>query len=187
MQGERGQSRQEKVFEVDVSRFPIPAEVADRRWGFALFSDGACRGNPGPGSWGIMAQNSIGEVIFEASGMEAETTNNRMELVGAIEALKRFQDYAVRFDLPEEEVSVRLFSDSKYVVDGISKWVLGWKRRGWRKADKKIPENLDLWRELDGVVAIFYDIRFLWVRGHDGHPQNERCDRLANDILDAYF
>ena len=170
-----------------MSGFPIPEEVVDRRWGFALFSDGACRGNPGPGAWGVMAQNSVGEVIFEASGMEPDTTNNRMELVGAIEALEKFMEYAEKFSLPTEDISVRLFSDSKYVVDGISSWVPGWKKRGWRKADRKVPENLDLWRKLDAMVSTFSDLRFLWVRGHDGHPQNERCDRLANDVLDAHY
>ena len=168
-----------------MSDFPVPDEVMGKRWGFALFSDGACRGNPGPGAWGVMAQNSLGEVIFETSGMESDTTNNRMELVGAIEALEKFSEYASKFSLPTEDTSVRLFSDSKYVVDGISSWVPGWKKRGWRKADRKVPENLDLWQKLDAMAALFSDLRFLWVRGHDGHPQNERCDRLANDVLDA--
>ena len=158
--------------------FPLPKEI-EGQGDVAIFSDGACRGNPGPGSWGIMGQNSKGEVLFEASGIDVPTTNNRMELLGAIESLKRIEDL---YDL--SSTNVFLYSDSKYVVDGINQWVPGWKKRGWKKADKKTPENVELWQELDNLTAKFPSLKYLWVKGHAGHPQNERCDFLANQALD---
>ena len=158
--------------------FPVAQDIEGEDRALALYSDGACRGNPGPGAWGIMAQNARGEILFEASGLEEETTNNRMELQGAIEALKRA--------LAHREDVVFLYSDSKYVVDGMEKWVPGWKRRGWKKADKKTPENMDLWRELEGLSGGFSRLHFRWVKGHGGHPQNEWCDHLANRALDEY-
>ena len=108
------------------------------------------------------------------------TTNNRMELEGALQALEAL----TREDTKALSKSVFLYSDSKYVVDGIEKWVPGWKKRGWKKADKKEPENLALWQELDTVVGKFKKLRFQWVKGHAGHPQNEYCDQLANQALD---
>ena len=144
------------------------------------FSDGACRGNPGPGAWGSIMQDVKSKVVYEASGVEVPTTNNRMELQGAIEVLKFLLDE----DAFKESDRVVLFSDSKYVVDGITTWVTGWKKRGWRKADKKAPENVELWQELDSVRDEFNSITFKWVKGHSGHPQNEYCDQLANKALD---
>ncbi|PIK16746.1 MAG: ribonuclease HI [Halobacteriovorax sp. JY17] len=147
---------------------------------YALFSDGACRGNPGPGAWGMVGQNAKGEVLFKGSGVETTTTNNRMEMMGAIEAMKYLLSEGVNTDSAE----VYLYSDSKYVVDGLKSWMQGWKNRGWKKADKKTPENVDLWQELDRISSSFSNIQYLWVKGHAGHPQNELCDQLANEALD---
>ena len=132
-----------------------------------IFSDGACRGNPGPGGWGaILRLNDVEKELF---GGEAATTNNRMELtavIRALEALKRAS-------------RVRLYTDSQYVQKGISQWIHDWKRRGWRTADKKPVKNADLWRRLDELAAQ-HDIEWHWVKGHAGHVENERADRLAN-------
>ena len=161
----------------ETDQFPLPPEMADLgSSAVALYSDGACRGNPGPGAWGIMAQNARGEVLFEDAGLEEMTTNNRMELKGAIEVLKRCRAY--------QKAPVKLFSDSKYVVDGMSRWIAGWKRRNWRKADGKVPENIDLWKELDLEASRYMGLEFLWVKGHSNHPQNDHCDLLANQALD---
>ncbi len=162
-------------------RFPLPDQLVDQGYHFALYSDGACRGNPGPGAWGMMGQDQTGAIIFQSSSVEMMTTNNRMELAGAIAALKELLDYRGTHFLEEKVV---LFSDSKYVVDGITKWVAGWKKRQWKKADKKEPENLELWKDLDRLVSQFSAIDFEWVKGHAGHPQNEYCDHLANIALD---
>ncbi len=166
--------------------FSIPVQIRDKDHAYALFSDGACRGNPGPGAWGMMAQDSSGELIFESSGVEMATTNNRMELAGAISALELLIDYVQDMDMKvsDRSTSTFLFSDSKYVVDGISKWVAGWKRRGWKKADNKVPENVEQWQTLEALREQFANLQFVWVKGHAGHPQNERCDRLANEALD---
>jgi ribonuclease HI len=132
-----------------------------------VFSDGACRGNPGPGGWGAVLRTK--GVERELYGGEADTTNNRMELtavIRALEALKR----------PSR---VRLHTDSQYVQKGISHWIRDWKRRGWRTADRKPVKNIDLWERLDELAAV-HDIEWLWVRGHAGHVDNERADRLAN-------
>ncbi|HEX6320863.1 MAG TPA: ribonuclease HI [Burkholderiales bacterium] len=137
-----------------------------------IFSDGACRGNPGPGGWGALLRAR--GVEKELWGGEAATTNNRMELtavIRALEALKR----------PSR---VRLFTDSQYVQKGISEWIHSWKRRGWRTADKKAVKNADLWRELD-ELAQKHKIEWHWVKGHAGHPENERADRLANRGIPA--
>lgn len=160
------------------SEFPLPREISGG--GYALFSDGACRGNPGPGAWGMMGQDSSGAVIFTASGVETRTTNNRMELIGAISGM----EILLSEDDFDESSTVCLYSDSKYVVDGAKSWVEGWKGRGWKKSDKSVPENIDLWRQLDQLKAKFTDLRFFWVKGHSGHPQNEKCDLLANQALD---
>jgi len=137
-----------------------------------IFTDGACRGNPGPGGWGVILRFQENEK--ELWGGEAATTNNRMELLAVIrglEALKR----------PSR---VRLFTDSQYVQKGISQWIHDWKRRGWRTADKKAVKNQDLWRELDELAAK-HDIEWRWVKGHAGHPENERADKLANKGIPA--
>ena len=168
-------------------RFQLP-DVIQGELDFALFSDGACRGNPGPGAWGSFGQNHRGEVIFEGSGVEASTTNNRMEMEGALKALKNLQSYLKGKDEGREDsvqrASVFLFSDSQYVVNGMMFWVKGWKKRGWKKSDRRTPENIDLWKQLDEAREKFWKVSFYWVRGHDGHPQNEYCDELANRALD---
>jgi ribonuclease HI len=131
-----------------------------------IFSDGACRGNPGPGGWAaILRYRGIEK---ELSGSDPQTTNNRMEMTAAImglEALKR-------------PCRVRLYSDSQYLRDGITKWIHGWKRRGWRTADNMPVKNIDLWQRLD-KAASGHEVSWIWVRGHAGHPENERADQLA--------
>lgn len=157
----------------------VPDKLANG-FDFIAFSDGACRGNPGPGAWGSLVQLPDNYIIYEASGVELSTTNNRMELQGAIEALQFIAQYP---DYDQSSKAV-LVSDSKYVVDGINQWVPGWKRRGWKKADKKTPENVELWQKLDELRESMGTVAFQWVKGHAGHPQNEHCDQLANQALD---
>tara|TARA_Y100000780_G_scaffold219872_1_gene226561 strand:+ start:23742 stop:24386 length:645 start_codon:yes stop_codon:yes gene_type:complete len=156
-------------------KLPTPILNANE---IALYSDGACRGNPGPGSWAFIAQNPQGELVHTASGVSKLTTNNKMELQGVIEGLHFVSEQ------PENFKKIFFYTDSKYVVDGITSWVKGWKRRGWKKADKKAPENLEQWQELDRLNEQF-NVEFIWVKGHAGHPQNELCDQLANEALDA--
>ena len=132
-----------------------------------IYTDGACSGNPGPGGWGaILRYRNIERAI---SGGEAETTNNRMELTAVLRA----------FSLLKEPCEVTLCSDSKYVIDGLQKgWAKGWRARGWKKADKSPALNADLWEKLLGL-AEGHVIHYKWIKGHAGHPENERCDRLA--------
>lgn len=132
-----------------------------------IYSDGACSGNPGPGGWGAILRCDGREK--ELSGGEPYTTNNRMELTGVIEALS-----ALKFPC-----EVKVTTDSKYVVDGIEKgWAQGWKKRGWKKSDGKPALNPDLWEKLLELLAV-HDVEFCWIKGHAGHPENERCDCLA--------
>lgn len=132
-----------------------------------LFTDGACSGNPGPGGWGAILRYK--ETEKEMSGGEKETTNNRMELLAAINGLKALKEPCV----------VRLVTDSKYLADGITLgWAQSWKENGWRKADKKPALNTDLWEELLDLIEK-HDVHIEWVKGHAGHPENERCDTLA--------
>lgn len=147
---------------------------------YVLFSDGACRGNPGPGSWGFMVQNRNGEVVAEGSGINDHTTNNKMEMDGAIAAI----DSVLESNPLSNSLNLSIYTDSKYIVDGMKSWVLGWKKRGWKKADKKPPENLERWKKLDSYKSMFNQLEFFWVKGHSGHPQNEYCDQLCNKILD---
>jgi ribonuclease HI len=135
-----------------------------------IFTDGACSGNPGPGGWGAILR--MGNRERELSGGDRATTNNRMELMGAIaglEALKR-------------PCTVRLFTDSTYVRDGVTKWIHGWKRNGWRTADRKPVKNAELWRRLD-LARAPHHVDWIWVKGHAGHPENERADQLARDEI----
>ena len=131
-----------------------------------IFTDGACKGNPGPGGWGAIIRSGANEK--ELSGGEPLTTNNRMELMGAIEALEALK----------KPSTVELHTDSKYVHDGISKWIHGWKRNGWKTADKKPVKNMDLWQRLDSAIQR-HEVHWRWVKGHAGHEMNERADRLA--------
>ena len=132
-----------------------------------IFTDGACSGNPGPGGWGAVLRYKGHEK--ELSGGEAETTNNRMELTAPIAALEQLK----------EPCEITLCSDSKYVIDGLEKgWAKGWRARGWKKADKSPALNPDLWEKLLNL-AERHVIHYKWIKGHAGHPENERCDRLA--------
>lgn len=137
-----------------------------------LYTDGACRGNPGPGGWGaILVFRGIEK---ELSGGECETTNNRMELTAAIEGLRALR----------EPCRVLLVTDSKYLLDGVTRgWAEGWKRRGWKKADGSPALNPELWDALLSLLAV-HEVRFEWVHGHTGHPYNERCDKLATTFAD---
>lgn len=135
-----------------------------------IFTDGACSGNPGPGGWGALLRHNGKEK--ELSGGEKEATNNRMEMMAAIQALESLK----------RAVPVDLYTDSTYLRDGITKWIKGWKARGWKTADKKPVKNIDLWQRLEKAVAQ-HDIRWHWVRGHDGHPENERADVLARNAV----
>ena len=139
-----------------------------------IYTDGACRGNPGRGGWGAILV--YGSKEKEISGGEAMTTNNRMELMGAISAL----------ELLKEACDVTLTSDSKYLTDAINKgWLEQWKRNGWKKADKKPVLNPELWQRLDALLAK-HTVRFVWVHGHEGHVYNERCDVLATTFADTF-
>lgn len=132
-----------------------------------IFTDGACSGNPGPGGWGVILRFEGKEK--ELSGGEKDTTNNRMELSAAINGLKALK----------EPCKVRLVTDSKYVADGITKgWAKSWQKNNWRKADKKPALNPDLWEQLLNLIEI-HEVTIDWVKGHAGHPENERCDKLA--------
>jgi ribonuclease HI len=135
-----------------------------------IYADGACKGNPGPGGWGVLLRARGAEK--ELCGGEAQTTNNRMELTAVIRALESLK----------RRCTVRLYTDSQYVQKGMSEWIHDWKRRGWRTADKKPVKNLDLWQRLDELTRA-HEIEWHWVRGHAGHPENERADELANRAI----
>jgi ribonuclease HI len=137
-----------------------------------IFTDGACRGNPGPGGWGALLR--CGDVERELYGGAPDTTNNRMELQAAIEALKALS----------QRCSVDLTTDSVYVKDGITRWLEGWKKKGWKTAARKPVKNVDLWQALDEENQR-HDVRWHWVKGHSGHAENERADLLANLGIDA--
>ena len=140
----------------------------------SLYTDGACRGNPGRGGWGAILV--YGGHEKELSGGEPYTTNNRMELSGVIAALAALR----------EPCEVTLTSDSRYVVEAVNNgWVEGWRARGWRKADKSPALNVDLWEQLLGLLGK-HKVTFVWVRGHAGHPYNERCDKLATAFADSF-
>ncbi len=136
-----------------------------------IFTDGACSGNPGPGGWGAVLRWK--GVEKELSGGEPETTNNRMELMAAIAALESLK----------RAVPVVLTTDSTYVRDGITKWIHNWKKNGWRTANKKPVKNADLWQRLEAALAD-HEVRWEWVKGHAGHPENERADELAREGIE---
>lgn len=133
-----------------------------------IFTDGACKGNPGPGGWGAILR--MGKHEKELSGSDPDTTNNRMEMTGAIRALNALI----------EPCEVVLHTDSRYVIDGITKWVHGWKKKGWINASRQPVRNSDLWHDLI-EAALPHQINWVWVKGHAGHPENERADKLASD------
>ena len=135
-----------------------------------IYTDGACTGNPGPGGWGAILTS--GSHRKELKGGEDHTTNNRMELMGAISALEALKGPS----------NVELHTDSKYVQQGISQWIHGWKRNGWKTADKKPVKNTDLWQRLDEAMK-HHDVKWHWVKGHAGHDMNERADELAREAI----
>jgi ribonuclease HI len=137
-----------------------------------MFTDGSCLGNPGPGGWGAILR--FGDTEKELSGGEADTTNNRMELLATIQGLGALT----------RPMSVDIYTDSTYVRDGITKWIHNWKRNGWKTAAKKPVKNDDLWRMLDEAMGK-HDVRLHWVKGHAGHPENERADDLARAAAEA--
>lgn len=137
-----------------------------------IYTDGACRGNPGPGGWGALLLS--GDHRKELNGADPETTNNRMELTAAIEALRALK----------RRCQVNLYTDSQYVRQGITEWIYAWKDRGWRTADKKPVKNTDLWQALDEQIAR-HDVEWHWVKGHAGVPGNEKADELANEAIDS--
>ncbi len=137
-----------------------------------IFTDGACRGNPGPGGWGAVLRYKGTEK--DLCGAEADTTNNRMELTAAIKALESLK----------RRCHVKLTTDSVYVKSGITEWLHRWKQKGWKTADKKPVKNIDLWQQLD-QVTLQHDIEWYWVKGHSGHRENDRADALANLAIDT--
>ena len=142
------------------------------------FTDGACSGNPGPGGWGVVLQAiNAGEIVKERelSGGAGETTNNQMELMAAISALETL----------ERASSITVVTDSSYVKDGVSTWIHGWKRNGWKTAAKKPVKNVELWQRLDDAQAR-HNVTWEWVKGHAGHPENERADALARAGMEPY-
>jgi ribonuclease HI len=150
----------------------MPAEAAPAQQRVAIFTDGACKGNPGPGGWGAILR--FGSKEKELNGAEALTTNNRMELQAAISGLAALN----------RPCHVDLTTDSVYVRDGITKWVHGWQKNGWKTADRKPVKNADLWQALL-AAARPHQVRWQWVKGHAGHPENERADALANAAIAA--
>lgn len=138
----------------------------------AIFTDGACKGNPGAGGWGVLLR--MGAHERELSGGEAQTTNNRMEMTAVLRALEALK----------EPCKVTLHTDSRYVIDGMTKWIFGWIKKGWKTADNKPVKNEDLWRAL-AAAARPHTIDWVWVKGHAGHADNERVDRLASDAAIA--
>lgn len=138
---------------------------------FFAYTDGACSGNPGPGGWGVLLRAVAGDVILkerELSGGEAGTTNNRMELLAAINAL----------EVLERPVTITVVTDSAYVKNGVTSWIHGWKRNGWKTAAKKPVKNAELWQRLD-IAQARHQVSWEWVKGHAGHPENEKADELA--------
>lgn len=138
-----------------------------------IYTDGACQGNPGPGGWGVTLLSRNGKKSRELSGAVAHTTNSRMEMTAAIEALKALK----------EPLPVRLHSDANFMVKGIKEWLPGWKQKGWRRSGGRKVENADLWQELDRLNQI-HRVEWIWVKGHSGIPGNERADFLANSAID---
>lgn len=136
-----------------------------------IYTDGACRGNPGPGGWGVLIE--YGELSKQLYGGDVSTTNNKMELTAAIMALTEIK----------EPCEIILYTDSKYVLQGIEEWIHNWKKRGWRGANKKSVKNIDLWKELD-ELRDKHNIKWNWVKGHSGDPGNETADMLANRGID---
>jgi ribonuclease HI len=149
-----------------------PALVSSNGDTVEIFTDGACEGNPGPGGWGAIIK--VKSVLKELSGGDPNTTNNRMEMIGAIETLKCL----------DGQCKVILTTDSQYLRNGITNWIHGWKKNGWRTSDKKPVKNQDLWQQLDELNQK-HEIEWKWVKGHNGHRENERCDELAKGAIEG--
>lgn len=141
-----------------------------------LYTDGACSGNPGPGGWAYILKHPASGKVKRASGGEPETTNNRMELSAAIEGLAALKNHC----------RVTLVTDSKYVAEGLAQWLPGWKKRGWKRADKGPVKNVDLWQRLDELAA-GHQVTMEVIRGHAGHAENEECDRMAVEAYQKYL
>ncbi len=137
-----------------------------------IFTDGACKGNPGPGGYGAILR--YGQTIKEVSGCKNKTTNNRMELLAVIEALRQLK----------RPCRVKVFTDSSYVVKGMTQWISGWKKKNWINSQKKPVSNRDLWEDLL-QWSRSHQIEWVWIKGHNGHPENERCDKLAKDAIEG--
>jgi len=164
-----GHARSYRALAFIARRFGVQSLVGDEpRHHIELYTDGACSGNPGPGGWAFVLRHRASGRELERAGAERLTTNNRMELLAVIEGLSALREPSV----------VDLYSDSQYVLKGLEEWMEGWKRKGWRTAAKKPVKNQDLWQRLDELKSL-HDVRFHWIRGHEGHPENERCDALA--------
>lgn len=140
-----------------------------------LYTDGACSGNPGPGGWAYILKHPSSGKEVEGSGGEAQTTNNRMELTAVIEGLRAIK----------KPSRVEVYSDSQYVLKGLEEWMESWKARGWRTADKKPVKNIELWKVLDELRRA-HEVSYHWIRGHNEHPENERCDAMAVEQRDRY-
>ena len=141
----------------------------------SIYTDGACSGNPGIGGWGVVILRSLEKPIY-LNGGEMDTTNNRMELTAAINSILYFED----------KNNLEIYTDSKYLKDGIENWLNNWKKNGWKTSNKKPVKNKDLWIELDNLVS-HHKIDWKWVRGHTGHPENEKADQLANIGIDDLY
>ena len=152
----------------------IPADTAVALPAVTLFADGACSGNPGPGGWGAILVSPASGKRLEISGADLDTTNNRMEMIGIIEGLRRLKGKS----------RVRVVTDSRYVVDGMKSWIHAWRRNGWLTSDKKPVKNRDLWERLSDLGRE-HETAFEWVRGHEGHAENERCDAMARAAIDT--
>ena len=139
-----------------------------------IHTDGACSGNPGPGGWGVVMR--FGPELREIQGGEAQTTNNRMELTAAIKALEAL----------DRPAAIDLYTDSQYVKSGIAEWIAKWKKNGWRTSDRKPVKNVDLWQRLDAAAAR-HEVSWHWLRGHEGHVENERADELARDGMQPFL
>jgi ribonuclease HI len=158
----------------DLPESGIPAIAADTLPAVALFADGACSGNPGPGGWGAILVSPASGKRLEISGSDLDTTNNRMEMMGVVEGLRRLK----------VKSRVRVVTDSRYVIDGMKSWIHAWRRNGWKTSDKKPVKNRDLW-ELLSELSGRHETVFEWVGGHKGHAENERCDAMARAAIDT--
>jgi ribonuclease HI len=155
-----------------------------------IYTDGGCHGNPGPGGWAFLIREVDGDIVSEKWGAEQNTTNNRMELRAAIEALREISALGAfhprlhyeKGDSGQRAASITLWTDSEYVKNGITTWITNWKKNGWKTANKKPVKNADLWKELD-TLASSLPVNWRWVRGHDGNPFNERVDELTQHAM----